>query len=89
MRLRTLSPLRGAGQYPHGFNCVQNAAAGHVPQGVKLLEITQNRITEKQAIVAAGIEVAPYTVINKEEDILNGLNELGYPAVLKTARWRL
>ena len=57
----------------------------YVPQGVKLLEITQNRITEKQAIVAAGIEVAPYTVINKEEDILNGLNELGYPAVLKTA----
>ena len=33
----------------------------------------------------AGVEVAPYTVINKEEDILNGLNELGYPAVLKTA----
>ena len=57
----------------------------YVPQGVKLLEVTQNRITEKQAIVAAGIEVAPYTVINKEEDILNGLNELGYPAVLKTA----
>ena len=41
----------------------------YVPQGVKLLEITQNRITEKQAIVAAGVEVAPYTVINKEEDI--------------------
>ena len=41
----------------------------YVPQGVKLLEITQNRITEKQAIVAAGVEVAPYTVINKEDDI--------------------
>ena len=35
--------------------------------------------------MAAGVEVAPYTVVNKEEDILNGLNELGYPAVLKTA----
>lgn len=58
----------------------------HVPQGVKLLEITQNRITEKAAIQQAGVEVAPYVVIESEEDIRKGLAELGYPAVLKTAR---
>lgn len=58
----------------------------YVPQGVKLLEITQNRVTEKAAIQEAGVEVAPYVVIESEEDIRNALAELGYPAVLKTAR---
>jgi 5-(carboxyamino)imidazole ribonucleotide synthase len=58
----------------------------YVPQGVKLLETTQNRVTEKAAIQHAGVEVAPYVVIESEEDIRKGLAELGYPAVLKTAR---
>ncbi len=58
----------------------------YVPQGVRLLEVTQNRVTEKQAIVEAGVEVAPYMVVEKEEDIAEGLTKLGYPAVLKTAR---
>ena len=35
----------------------------YVPQGVKLLEITQDRIKEKEAIQNAGVEVAPYAVI--------------------------
>ena len=41
----------------------------YVPQGVKLLEITQDRIKEKAAIQNAGVEVAPYAVIEKEADI--------------------
>ena len=58
----------------------------YVPQGVKLLEITQNRITEKQAIVEAGVEVAPYTVINKEDDILNGIKELRLSCCVKNSK---
>ncbi len=58
----------------------------YVPQGVKLLEITQDRVKEKVAIQNAGVEVAPYAVIEKEADINHYLNELGLPAVLKTAR---
>lgn len=58
----------------------------YVPQGVKLLEITQDRIKEKEAIQNAYVEVAPYAVIHKEEDIRNNIKELGFPAVLKTAR---
>ena len=37
----------------------------YVPQGVRLLEVTQNRVTEKQAIVEAGVEVAPYMVVER------------------------
>lgn len=58
----------------------------YVPQGVKLLEITQDRTKEKAAIQHAGVEVAPYAVIETKEDILKSLKELGLPAVLKTAR---
>lgn len=58
----------------------------YVPQGTKLLEITQNRITEKEAIVNAGVDVAPYAVIETLEDIYDNIDELGYPSVLKTSR---
>ncbi|WP_394235695.1 5-(carboxyamino)imidazole ribonucleotide synthase [Niallia oryzisoli] len=58
----------------------------YVPQGVKLLEITQDRTKEKAAIQHAGVEVAPYAVIETKEDITKYLKELGLPAVLKTAR---
>ncbi|MDZ5474627.1 5-(carboxyamino)imidazole ribonucleotide synthase [Bacillus sp. 31A1R] len=58
----------------------------YVPQGTKLLEITQNRISEKQAIQKAGVDVAPYGVVETLEDVYLNLKDLGYPAVLKTAR---
>jgi len=58
----------------------------YVPQGKELLVITQNRITEKAAILNAGVEVAPYEVINSYEELLLKINKIGYPAVLKTAR---
>lgn len=60
----------------------QNA---YVPQGKVLLEKTQNRITEKRAILDAGVEVAPYAVIETMNDIYTFIEEIGYPAVLKTA----
>jgi len=58
----------------------------NVPQGSELLEITQDRIKEKQAIEQAGVKVAPYKIVEEPIDIREGLSELGYPAVLKTAR---
>jgi 5-(carboxyamino)imidazole ribonucleotide synthase len=58
----------------------------YVPQGSKLLYITQDRIQEKEAIQAAGFEVAPYAVIRTVQDIYDNIKKLGYPAVLKTAR---
>jgi len=57
-----------------------------VPQGTELLEITKDRINEKKAIQAAGIEVAPFAVIQTKQDIYDNIEVLGYPAVLKTAR---
>jgi 5-(carboxyamino)imidazole ribonucleotide synthase len=58
----------------------------YVPQGAELIRITQNRITEKEALVYAGVSVAPYAVINDKQDIYDNIEKLGFPAVLKTAR---
>lgn len=58
----------------------------YVPQGPKLLTITQDRIKEKAAIQEAGVEVAPYEVINHHEDLFIKIESIGFPAVLKTAR---
>lgn len=58
----------------------------NVPQGTKLLEISQDRINEKNAIQKAGVNVAPFAVIHSVKDIYDNMERLGFPAVLKTSR---
>ncbi|MFD1708236.1 5-(carboxyamino)imidazole ribonucleotide synthase [Siminovitchia sediminis] len=58
----------------------------YVPQGSELIKITQDRILEKQALTAAGVDVAPYAVIRHKEDLEANLDEIGFPCVLKTSR---
>lgn len=58
----------------------------YVPQGTELLRVTQDRIEEKRHIQEAGVRVAPYAVVKKVEDVAAGIDQLGMPAVLKTAR---
>jgi 5-(carboxyamino)imidazole ribonucleotide synthase len=58
----------------------------YVPQGTELLRVTQDRIEEKRQIQEAGVRVAPYAVVIKAEDVAAGIDQLGLPAVLKTAR---
>lgn len=58
----------------------------YLPQGSKLLAITQDRQTEKEAIELTGAKVAPYKVIESEEDLQQALAAIGIPSVLKTCR---
>ncbi|TRY23575.1 5-(carboxyamino)imidazole ribonucleotide synthase [Brevibacillus sp. LEMMJ03] len=57
----------------------------YVPQGSRLLRITQNRIREKTAIRELGIPVAPFRVIDTLDSLRAAIGELGLPAVMKTA----
>ncbi|MEM1503556.1 5-(carboxyamino)imidazole ribonucleotide synthase [Domibacillus sp. 8LH] len=66
-----------------GLKELMNTA--HIPQGAELIRTTQNRVYEKEAISNAGVPVAPYRVIRTESDLLEGIEALGLPAVLKTA----
>ncbi len=58
----------------------------HLPQGSRVLGITQDRVQEKAEIVKAGFPVVPYRVLSRFDELEPALKELGYPAVLKTAR---
>jgi 5-(carboxyamino)imidazole ribonucleotide synthase len=56
----------------------------NLPQGSKLLRMTQNRYTEKNAIIQAGVPVAAFRLIRNEQDLLQGIEDFSYPCVLKT-----
>ena len=58
----------------------------YVPQGAELIRITQNRITEKAAIVEAGCPVAPYIVAENYEQLNAQIDTIGFPCIVKTAR---
>ncbi|MER1986829.1 MAG: 5-(carboxyamino)imidazole ribonucleotide synthase [Solibacillus sp.] len=58
----------------------------YVPQGAELVRITQNRVTEKAAIVEAGCPVAPYAVANTYAELVTNIDTVGYPCIVKTAR---
>ncbi|GLC90428.1 5-(carboxyamino)imidazole ribonucleotide synthase [Lysinibacillus piscis] len=58
----------------------------YVPQGAELVRITQNRVTEKEAIVNAGCPVAPYIVADTYEELAANIHRIGYPCIVKTAR---
>ncbi|WP_254052839.1 5-(carboxyamino)imidazole ribonucleotide synthase [Bacillus sp. V59.32b] len=58
----------------------------YVPQGSELLKISQDRLLEKAAISMTGASVAPYFAVNNLHDLYNGIEKVGYPCVLKTAR---
>ncbi len=58
----------------------------NLPQGSKLLKITQDRGFEKKAITDAGVQVAPYALVDTKKDLLDGIERLGTPCVLKTRR---
>jgi 5-(carboxyamino)imidazole ribonucleotide synthase len=54
------------------------------PRG-DILHITQNRLREKTFLSENGFPVANYKHIKTIEDLYHGLDEIGVPAVLKTA----
>jgi len=58
--------------------------SGYLPQGHRPLEITQNRLREKDAINAVGFSTAPYAETANEEQLRTAVAAIGYPAILKT-----
>lgn len=57
-----------------------------VRPGAESLRLSQDRVLEKQALVQAGFEVAPWCQIDSEEDLSDAINTIGTPAILKTRR---
>ncbi len=59
----------------------------YLPQGSEVLKVTQHRGTEKMAIEAAGLQVAPFMEVTTMEELDEAIQKIGYPSVLKTCRF--
>ncbi|MBU0278982.1 MULTISPECIES: 5-(carboxyamino)imidazole ribonucleotide synthase [unclassified Gemella] len=57
---------------------------GYVPQGYNALAISQDRLLEKNKLVEAGFEVAPYKKVDTKEELIVSCRSLGFPCILKT-----
>ncbi|MES2791623.1 MAG: 5-(carboxyamino)imidazole ribonucleotide synthase [Planctomycetota bacterium] len=56
------------------------------PRG-EVLHVTQNRLREKTFLQQSGFPVAPFRTVRSAEELVAALQEVGCPAVLKTAGW--
>ncbi|MBG9980010.1 5-(carboxyamino)imidazole ribonucleotide synthase [Facklamia sp. DSM 111018] len=59
----------------------------YLPQGTEILNIIQDRMSEKGFIDHSEVPLAKYYRVDNEEDLLEALSANGYPAVLKTRRF--
>ncbi|WP_303969237.1 5-(carboxyamino)imidazole ribonucleotide synthase [Sporosarcina ureae] len=57
----------------------------YVPQGAELVRITQNRINEKAEIQLAGVPVAPYITAETYDELVQKIDDVGFPCIVKTA----
>ncbi|PIC63352.1 5-(carboxyamino)imidazole ribonucleotide synthase [Sporosarcina sp. P13] len=57
----------------------------YVPQGAELVRITQNRINEKAEIQKSGAPVAPYIAADTFEELVQAIDQVGFPCIVKTA----
>nr|WP_285877022.1 5-(carboxyamino)imidazole ribonucleotide synthase [Fictibacillus phosphorivorans] len=58
----------------------------YLPQGSRLLAVTQHRLREKETLVKAGVPVAPFRPVSALDSLREAITQLGFPSVLKTCR---
>ncbi|APX72610.1 5-(carboxyamino)imidazole ribonucleotide synthase [Companilactobacillus allii] len=58
----------------------------YIPQGTKALEVTQNRIFEKDFLEKNDFPVVPHEVVSSIEDFTKAIDEIGAPSIIKTIR---
>lgn len=59
----------------------------YLPQGSKLLLVSQNRLREKTWLNEIGCPTAAFCEVSSPEDLQAALANFGYPAILKTNRF--
>ncbi|QDL92291.1 5-(carboxyamino)imidazole ribonucleotide synthase [Paroceanicella profunda] len=57
-----------------------------VRPGARALEMSQDRLTEKDFLAGLGLATAPYRAVDTLEELEAALAEIGTPAILKTRR---
>jgi 5-(carboxyamino)imidazole ribonucleotide synthase len=62
------------------------AANAAVRPGADALEVAQDRVREKEALQALGIDTAPFSSVDSLEELRAAVDKIGLPAVVKTRR---
>ncbi|MGZ5002568.1 MAG: 5-(carboxyamino)imidazole ribonucleotide synthase [Chthoniobacterales bacterium] len=62
--------------------CAQNCVVR--PAG-SILHIAQNRLREKEYLSSAGVPIAPFRAVRNAGELANSIEQIGRPAILKTA----
>ena len=63
------------------------AHTAYLPQGIDLLLSSQHRVNEKEWLTSLNVPVAKYRPIETLVQLEQTCNELGFPAILKSARF--
>ncbi|MCS4486683.1 5-(carboxyamino)imidazole ribonucleotide synthase [Staphylococcus americanisciuri] len=58
--------------------------AYNVPQGDQAITLLQDRLTEKETLQQAGVQVVPFQQVSTVEQLDDVIQNLGYPFMLKT-----
>jgi len=76
-------------EFENVLRLTTEAAERHAPvrPGGHVLHTTQNRVREKTFLRGAGLPTAPFAVIESEDDLQTAIQQIGTPAILKTAAW--
>ena len=56
-----------------------------IPQGSKILYLSQNRIREKDFAKEVGFKTCNYVRVTNNEELKEGFKKIGFPCLLKTA----
>ena len=72
------------------FENVETSALAAIPSrhkirpGIEVLQTTQHRLKEKEALNKMGIETAPFASVHSQEELAAAVGQIGTPCVLKT-----
>lgn len=84
--------IDGVDAVTYEFENVPASAAAFVERRVRLapgarsLAVAQDRIAEKDFFRSVGVPVQPYRAVASDDDLRRAVEEIGFPAVLKTRR---
>ncbi len=53
----------------------------------KALEVSQDRLVEKEFLQSLGLQVAPYAAFSSRDEFLHAVQHIGVPSILKTRRF--
>jgi len=58
----------------------------NIPQGSQTVALLQDRLTEKQTLESANVQIVPFMEVKSTEDLNEAIETIGYPFIIKTQK---